>query len=303
MTFSITVLGSGSAIPTLKRNPSAHLLNANERLFLIDCAEGTQLQIRKYRIHLQRISRIFISHLHGDHYYGLMGLLTSFHLLGRTEEMHLYGPPMLEEIIDIQLRASSTTLIYPLHFHPLTDARYELIFEDEKVSGHSFPVFHSVPTWGFIFREKKAERKLKKDILGRVNIPFTEFPRIKKGEGFTDETGRKYSNAELTLDPPRPRSYAYCTDTLYNESLIPIVQHCDLLYHEATFMEEKATDAKDKMHSTAMQAATIAKKAHVGKLIIGHFSARYDDLQPMLAEARTIFPETYLADDGSVFKL
>jgi ribonuclease Z len=298
MTFSVTILGSNSAIPTLTRNPSAHLLNVNERLFLIDCAEGTQLQIRKFHVHFQRIKRIFISHLHGDHFFGLIGLLNSLHLLGRKDEIHLYGPPMLKEIIDLQLEASQTTLNYPLFFYPLSFSGYDLIFEDEKVSVHSFPLVHSVPTCGFIFREKKQLRRIKKNILSEVNIPIEERHNIKRGQDFTDEKGRIFRNDELTLDPDRPRSYAYCSDTAYTETILPFIQYCDLLYHETTFMQKMAANAREKQHSTTIEAATLAKKAHVKKLLIGHFSARYDDLQPLLDEARTVFPETILAEDG-----
>lgn len=257
MTFSVTILGSNSAIPTLHRNPSAHLLNVNERLFLIDCAEGTQLQLRKYRIHFQRIRHILISHLHGDHYFGLIGLLTSFHLLGRREELNLYAPPELEEIIRIQLDASQTTLNYPLNFHPLISGDLHLVFEDDRVSVHSFPLLHSIPTFGFIFSERIKVRKVE-----------------------------------------AKRSYAYCSDTAYNEQIIPIVSGVDLLYHETTFMQDKAVSAAEKMHSTTLEAATIAQKAQVGRLLIGHYSARYDDLLPLLEEAQTIFPATLLAEDG-----
>ncbi|NQV03305.1 MAG: ribonuclease Z [Bacteroidia bacterium] len=262
MTFSVTILGSNSAIPTLLRNPSAHLLNVNERIFLIDCAEGTQLQLRKYRIHFQRIRHIMISHLHGDHYFGLIGFLTTLHLLGRKEELHLYAPAGLEEIIQIQLDASMTTLIYPVIFHPLISGGLELIFEDERVTVHSFPLLHSIPTFGFLFREKIKVRK----IAAR-------------------------------------RSYVYCSDTAYDERIIPFISGVDLLYHEATFMQNKARVATDKLHSTTVEAATIAKKSRVKKLLIGHFSARYDDLLPVLTEAQQVFPETILAEDGITIHL
>ena len=260
MTFSVTVLGSSSAIPTLTRNPSAHLLNADERLFLLDCAEGTQVKLRQQRIHFQRIRHIFITHLHGDHYYGLIGFLTSLHLLGRKDELHVHAHPMLEEIVSIQLIASQTTLQYPLHFHPLDFSGYQTVFEDDRIIAHSFPLRHSVPTCGFIFREK----------IGLRNIP-------------------------------EKRSYAYCTDTAYDESIIPYISGAGLLYHEATFMQNMAQVAADKMHSTAIEAATIAAKAGVKKLIIGHYSARYDDIGPLLAEARAVFPETVAATDGSCY--
>jgi ribonuclease Z len=301
MTFSLTVLGCSSAIPTLTRNPSAHLLNVNERLFLIDCGEGTQLQLRRYHLHMQRLRHIFISHLHGDHFYGLIGLITTLHLLGRREELHLYAHPMLEEIINIQLKASQSTLLYPLYFHPLQQDQYEKVYEDDLISVHSFPVVHSVPTNGFIFREKLQDRKIRKDILEKMNIPVSVMPEIKKGEDFTDEQGHVHKNSTLTIDPPKPRSFAYCADTVYSESIIPFIQNCDLLYHEATFLQEKIAIAKEKWHSTTIDAASIAKKGHVKKLIIGHFSARYDDLKPLLDEARTVFPETDLAEDGAKF--
>jgi ribonuclease Z len=327
MTFSVLVLGSNSAIPTLTRNPSAHLLNASERLFLIDCAEGTQLQLRRYHVHFQRIRHIFISHLHGDHFYGLIGLLTSFHLLGRKEELHLYGPLELWHILRIQLDASQTRLIYPVMFHELTgDGRTgdqktsrgkqdpgsngrkqipgtNLLYEDDLLTIHSFPLLHSIPTWGFLFREKLQPRKIRKEILNRLTIPNEWMNRIKNGEDYVDEEGKNYANRELTLDPPKPRSYAYCTDTAYTETIVPVIRSVDLLYHEATFMNDMAEAAREKYHSTAAEAAAIAKSAGVKKLIIGHFSARYDDLGPLLEEARVVFPETELADDGRVFSV
>ena len=262
MTFSVTVLGSSSAIPTLTRNASAHLLNADERLFLLDCGEGTQVRLRQHRVHFQRIRHIFITHLHGDHYYGLIGLITTFHLLGRKDALHIHAHPALKEIIDIQLDASETVLQYELVYHPLNLTGYDIVYEDERIIAHSFPLRHSIPTCGFIFREKVLLRR----------------------------------HAEK-------RSYAYCTDTAYDETVIPFISGAALLYHETTFMQEKARDAAEKMHSTAMEAAAIASKAGVKKLLIGHFSARYDDLVPLLEEARSVFPETYLAEDGSCFNV
>ncbi|MGA3012820.1 MAG: ribonuclease Z [Bacteroidales bacterium] len=298
MTFLLTILGSNSAIPTLTRNPSAHLLNVNERLFLIDCAEGTQLQIRKFHVHFQRIERIFISHLHGDHYFGLVGLLNSLHLLGRKEQLDLYGPPLLKQIIDLELEASRTTLNYSLVFHSLLSTGFELIFENEKVEVYAFPLIHSIPTWGFLFREKKQLRKIRKEILDKINIPVSSLSGLKKGDSYTDPSGQVYTNEQLTVDPPEPKSYAYCSDTLYDEKIVPYIRGCDMLYHEATFMQDMQQSAKEKMHSTAMEAALIAKKGNVKKLLIGHFSARYEDLQPLLDEARSVFPETILAEDG-----
>lgn len=257
MTFSLTVLGSNAAIPANNRNLSAHLLNANERFFLIDCGEGTQFQLRKYHLSFQRIKRVFISHLHGDHFFGLIGLLNSMHLLGRKEELHLHGPAMLIDIISMQMEVSQTTLKYPLIFHPLRMDQHDLILEQERISVHSFPLRHSIPACGFVFREKNPPRNVK-----------------------------------------QARSYAYCSDTAYSEQIVQYIQEVGLLYHEATFMENLATAAAEKFHSTAMEAARIAQKAGVKKLMIGHFSARYDDIGPLLGEARSIFPETFAAEEG-----
>ncbi len=258
MTFSVTILGSNSAIPTLQRNPSAHLLNANERLFLIDCAEGTQLQLRRFKIHFQRIRHVMISHLHGDHFFGLIGFLNSLHLLGRKDELHLYANPDLQQILELQMAASRTTLIYPLIFHPLVSDNKELIYDSERLKVYAFPLLHSIPTHGFLFLEQHHS----------------------------------------TMRVRQPRSYAYCSDTACSEDIIPFIHGVDLLYHEATFLNDMAAVAREKMHSTALEAAGIAAKAEVKKLMIGHFSARYDDLQPLLDEARSVFPETILATDG-----
>lgn len=298
MTFSVTILGSSSAIPTLTRNPSAHLLNVNERFFLIDCAEGTQLQIRKFHIHFQRIERIFISHLHGDHFYGLIGLLNSLHLLGRKDEINLYAPPLLKDILDLQLSASKTTLNYPLIFHPLSFEKFEMIFENDKIGVYSFPLVHSVPTNGFLFREKLQERKIRKDRIDKLKIPVNQMQNLKRGEDWVDEHGIVHKNYELTQDPPAPRSYAYCSDTAYTETILPYIARCDLLYFETTFMHDMAANAHDKQHSTTIEAAGLARKANVKKLLIGHFSARYDDVQPLLNEARSVFPDTISAEDG-----
>jgi len=257
MTFSLTILGSNSAIPTLDRNPSAHLLNVNERFFLIDCAEGTQLQMRKYHLKFTKINHIFISHLHGDHYFGLVGLLTSMHLLGRTDEMHVYGFPELEQIINIQLEAARMSLIYPLIFHPLKDDEMHLIHTGRNLEVFSFPLKHSIPTCGFLFKASQPNRQ-----------------------------------------PPKHYTYAYCSDTIYLEEVIPVIKEVDLLYYETTFASDRAEMASQKFHATSLDAANIAKQANVKKLLIGHFSARYDDATPLLEEAGTIFPETIAASDG-----
>lgn len=301
--FSLTILGSSSATPTSERNPTAQLLNHGEKLFLIDCGEGTQVSLRRMHIHFQRIRHIFISHLHGDHFYGLIGLISSMHLLGRTKPLYIYGPPMLKEILDIQLTASMTTLLYPLEFRATQAEKEEVIFEDELMTVSSFPMLHRIPTTGFIFREKPYERKIRRDVIDLLKIPVHLIPRLKAGEDFTDKDGTVHSNKVITIEPPAPRSYAFCSDTAYFEDIIPIVQGADLLYHETTFMNDRQANAADKFHSTTGQAATIAQKAGVKKLLIGHYSARYDDLQPILEEACAVFPATELAVDGAVFEI
>ncbi len=299
-TFAVTVLGSGAAIPLLHRNPSAQLINIHEKLYLMDCAEGTQLQLRKNRVRFQRINHIFISHLHGDHYYGLFGLITTLHLLGRTNELYLFAHAKLKDIIDKQLEASNTVLRYPLKFVAIDPDKHEVILENEFVTVESFPLNHNFPVNGYLFREKRSKPNIKKDFLEQKSISHEDLQRIKNGEDYTDDQGEIYSNDEITVAAPPPRSYAYCSDTAYHEPLIPVVRDVDLLYHEATFMDDKAQDAADKYHSTARQAAMIASKANVKKLMIGHYSARYKTLMPMLEEAQEVFKETMLADDGKV---
>ena len=303
MKFSVTVLGSGAAIPVSERNPSAHLIEVRNHMLLLDCGEGTQLQLRKFGLKPLRISHIFISHLHGDHYFGLIGLLTSFHLLGRKDELHLYGIEPLKEIIDLQLLHSRTSLVYPLIFHPIEAERNEVILDNEHFSVSTIPLNHRVPTCGFMINEKPFRRKIKKEFAARKDVPVTEFEKIKNGDDFTEVSGNILKNSEITLDPPPSRSYAYCTDTAYDESIIPAVAGVDLLYHEATFMQDKVDDAHDKFHSTAKEAATIALKAGVKKLMLGHYSARYKEILDLLEEARSVFPDSILAEDGMSVEL
>ncbi len=303
MTFSVTILGCNSAIPTISRNPSSQLLNINEQLFLIDCAEGTQVQLKKSRIKNHRINNIFISHLHGDHYFGLIGLMTSFHLFGRTNELHVFANSDLEKIINIQLEVSKTKLCYPVVYHYLRHDESEIIFEDNISCIKSFPLNHSIPTCGFLFSEKRNQRSIKKEIITELNIPISELINIKKGNDYIDENGKVYKNSYLTVECKPQLSYAYCSDTGYYENILPVIKNVDTLYHEATFMEDKIQGASEKLHSTARQAATIAKKASAGKLIIGHYSARYKNLQPILSEAKTVFENTHTAEDGKVFNI
>jgi len=301
MAFSLTILGSNSAIPSVNRNSSSHLINIDGKLFLIDCAEGTQVQLRKYHKKFQSIESIFISHLHGDHYFGLMGLISTLHLLGRTKEMHIYSPPQLKNIIETHHKVSNKILRYPLIFHELDEDSASVLIDDENMLVKSFPLNHSIPAFGFVFKTKEKERNFRKDILQEMDIHYNDIMKVKRGEDYIDEKGQLFKNADLTLDPDPESSYAYCSDTSYYEKIVPYIENVDILYHESTFLEEKKSLASETLHSTAKEAAQIAKMAGVRKLLLGHFSSRYTDLEPFLSEAKEIFIETYLAEDGDEY--
>ena len=303
MTFSVTILVSGAAIPLTHRNPSAQVVNVNEKLFLFDCAEGTQVALRRNSVRLQKIEHIFITHLHGDHYFGLIGLITSLHLLGREKELNIFAHPKLEEIIKLHLESSQTILRYPLIFHPLDPEKSMVILDNKTVTVSSIPMNHNFPTCGFLIREKQAKPNIRKDFIDGRDLSTADYTMIKNGADYTDDDGKVNKHHDITIPPKPPRAYAYCTDTAYYETIIPIVKGVDLIYHEATFMEDKAADAEAKFHSTARQAATIAKKAKVKKLMIGHYSARYKDLEGMLLEAKEVFPETILALDSLTIEI
>ncbi|MFI5219292.1 MAG: ribonuclease Z [Bacteroidia bacterium] len=303
MKFEVTVLGSSSATPIYNRHPTAQVLNVRERFFLIDCGEGTQMQLVKYKIRYQRISHIFISHLHGDHYLGLMGLLSTMHLQGRTTELHLYGQQELMDILELQLRLSNTILRYNLIFHPVRHYTNNVIFEDEDLQVKSIVMNHRIPCTGFLFREKPKPRKLLMNKIQQYNIPFVFFNGIKNGEDYEDDFGTIIKNEELTIPSLLPRSYAFCSDTMYDENIINEVRNVDLLYHETTFLHDMIDRATATYHTTSLQAAELAKKAEVKKLLIGHFSARYKNLEPLLIEAKTVFANTELALEGNKFEV
>ena len=302
-TFELLILGSSAATPTASRNPTAQLLNIAERFFLIDCGEGTQMQMRKYKARFQSVNHIFISHLHGDHFYGLPGFLASMHLLGRKNELSIYGPKELEEIINLLHKHSDTYLNYPLKFVPTQNTSKQLIFEDEKVEVYSFPLKHRVATTGYLFKEKPLFRNIDKYKLEKLNVSFAEIHKLKQGLDAIDNNGNIIKNNELTLDPIKQRSYAFCSDTKFFEELATDIKDVDLLYHESTFLEEKADRAKQTFHSTAKQAAQMAVLANAQKLILGHFSARYGNLEEFLEEAKPIFSNTELAIEGQLFSL
>lgn len=303
MIFRVQILGSGSATPRLHRNPSAQYVNVLERHILIDCAEGTQMQMQKFKVKPQRIQHILISHLHGDHYLGLVGLLSSMHLNGRKKTVHIYGPEALQEIVNIQLHHSKTTLGFELVFHPLTSSQSEKIFEDKVMEIWTIPLEHRIYCNGFLIKEKKKPRKISKEAIKKFSIPIAMMHKLANGEDWTKEDGSVISNSELTEDPQPPRSFAYCSDTRYSEKIIDVIQEVDLLYHEATFLKNLEDRAKKTYHSTAEQAAVIAKKAQVNELLLGHFSARYMEVNDFIEEARPIFDNVRVVKDGDVFDI
>jgi len=301
MVFSLTILGCSSAMPSPGRFSTAQVLNVLERFFLIDCGEGTQIQLKKYHIKFTRINHVFISHLHGDHFLGLFGFMSSLSLNNRKLPLHIYGPFRLKELIDLFISTMERGIGFDIVFHPLHYQGAELIFEDDKVTVESFPLRHRVPTCGFIFREKLKLKHLKGEVIKELNIPIRLLQSIKEGADFYDEDGNLHPNHTLTKDAAPSRSFAFVTDTAKNQGIIPIIKQVDLLYHEATFADEVKKRAKETGHSTARQAGEIAKRAEVKKLIIGHFSHRYKSLEVLLNEAREEFPNTELAFDGAVF--
>ena len=303
MSLQLTILGCGSATPTIDRNPTAQVLQVLERFFLIDCGEGTQLQIRRNKIRPRHFDHIFISHLHGDHYLGLFGLLSSLHLYSRNKPMHVFCPPKLKEIIDLQLKASDTRLSYELHFHELVEKGEQLILETNEASVYSFPMNHRIPCWGFKFVEKPRPKSMKGEKIQEYNIPFSKIDEIRNGNDFITEKGNIIQNNELTFPAKDTRSYAFCSDTIYDERIIPFVQGVDLLYHESTFAHELLEKATNRYHSTALQAAQFAAKAEAKTLIIGHYSSRYGDITALLNEARTVFENTIAASDNLALEI
>lgn len=298
--FTVTVLGSSAAIASEGRNLTSHLVDHNHNLFLIDCGEGTQFRLQHLKVKTHRIKNIFISHLHGDHFFGLIGFISTMHLLHRTEELHIYGPPLLKKIIELQLESTATALCYPLTFHSTQDDHEELLYDDGRLTVHSFPLTHRVPTTGFIFREKQQPFHINREAIDKYGVPMIYFSALRDGKDFINDEGEVIPNHLLTHPADNPRSYAYCSDTIYKEDIISVIEGCDLLYHESTFAHALVETAGLKMHSTNVQAATLADKAHAKRLMLGHFSARYKDLLLMLDEAKAVFPETIIAIEGQV---
>jgi ribonuclease Z len=301
--MKLTILGTSSALATSERFPSAHVLNAHERLFLIDCGEGTQLQLRKNKIRLGKINHIFISHLHGDHVFGLYGLLSSLSLMGRKTPVHLYAPENFKNILCSHLNDFDIHLSFEIDFIPLTGKNPVKILDDKYLTATSFPLQHRIQAFGFLFREKESDRNIIKESILKYNIPSVRIPAIKKGEDFITRDGTVIKNDDITVPPPEPLSYAYCSDTKYFERLPSFVKGVSLLYHEATFDKTMDELASLTGHSTTLDAARTALKANAGKLIIGHFSARYKNISSLVEEARTLFPNTFAAVEGTSFEV
>ncbi|MFZ6665481.1 ribonuclease Z [Peijinzhouia sedimentorum] len=303
MEFQLQILGSNSAAPAHNRNQTSQLLRIGNEWMLIDCGEGTQIQLRNFKIPFQKISRIFISHLHGDHYLGLVGLLFTFHLLQRKSPLTIYGPPGLREIISLQLKYSNSSLQYDLDFIEWKPEIKELLFENEHFTVNSFPLKHRIPCSGFVFLEKPKPKSIIKENLPDW-IRIHQFQLLKNGEDISHpETGEIFTNWLFTKSAKKSRKYVFCSDTIYDESIISTVAGADLLYHEATFMDDMTERASQTFHSTAKQAASIALKANVKMLLLGHFSIRYKDLEPLQTEAREVFAESYLAIEGEKFSI
>ena len=300
--MKLTILGCYAATPRTITNPTSQVLEIRNRMFLIDCGEGTQVQLRKHKIKFSKINHVFISHLHGDHVYGLIGLVSTFMLLNRVNDLHIYGPKGIKEIITLQLRLSNSWTSYGLYFHELESTTSEVIYEDEKVVVKTIPLKHRVYTNGFLFEEKIGDRKLNIDAVQEFEIDTCYYQNIKNGKDITLEDGRVIENQLLTFDPIAPKSYAFCSDTAYDERIIPNIENADILYHEATFLDTEQHLSEKTMHSTAKEAASIAQKANVGQLILGHYSTRYESIQKFKEEAETIFPNVLLADDGVSFE-
>lgn len=304
MSLKLTILGCHSATPRISAHPTAQLLEIKSHSFLIDCGEGTQVQLRKYKAKFSKIKHIFISHLHGDHVFGLIGLISTFRLLNRETVITVYGPKGIKELIVSQLRLTESYTGYPIKFHELSSKKSELIFEDKKVTIHTIPLKHRIYTNGFLFREKLGERKLNMTEINKLpEIEICDYQNLKNGKDFKLKNGKIIDNKNLTLDPPKQLSYAFCSDTGYTETIVPIIENCDLLYHEATFLNDKKDLAKTTKHSTAEQAATIAKKAKVGQLVLGHYSSRYKSIDAFKEEAQTVFLNTTLAQEGMVVEI
>ncbi len=304
MSLRLTILGCHSATPRVNAFPTSQYLEINDRHFIIDCGEGTQRQMRKYKVGFAKINHIFISHLHGDHFYGLIGLLSTFGILNREKELHVFGPKGIKDATEMLLKISQSHAKFELIFHELSSTKSEIIFEDDKVSVQTIPLKHRVYTNGFLFKEKEKSKKLHiQNIENYPEIDKADYLNIKAGKNIVLESGEIIFNEELTIVSEPPKSFAYCSDTSFLPSIIPIIKNVDLLYHEATFLSDKEDLAEKTLHSTAAQAATIAKEANVKKLVLGHYSGRYKNIESFEEEAKSIFENSFAAEAGKIFEI
>ncbi|NLR80090.1 ribonuclease Z [Chitinophaga eiseniae] len=299
--FAVTILGNNSAIPTLTRHPTAQIVTCNDQLLLVDCGEGTQIQMAKYGIRRSKLRYIFISHLHGDHYFGLIGLLNTLSLMGRTEPLSVYAPPELEQIIQLQLDCSATVLKFELSFVPLQPGYSGLILEDRELQVRCFPTQHRISCFGFSFEWRKRKRKLLPDQARAYEIPAAYYSKLQDGADYQRKDGSIVKNDWVTLPPPAGKRYVYCADTIYDTGLLPWLQGAEMIYHETTYLHDLQERAAERYHSTSIQAASLAAAAGAGKLLIGHFSSKYTELQPFLDESRSVFETTEIAEEGVTY--
>ncbi len=299
--MKLTILGCYSATPRTMGNTTSQVLEIKNHMFLIDCGEGTQVQLRRHKVKFNRIKHIFISHLHGDHFYGLVGLISTFRLLTREADLHIYGPKGIKEVVTLQLKLADSWTNYKLFFHELTSEKSELVFEDDTVEVYTIPLEHRVYTNGYLFKEKTGDRKLNIDAIQEAKINIAYYQKLKQGFDVENEEGILIDNEKVTFPPKKSKSYAFCSDTVYKEDIVPLIRNVDVLYHESTFLEAHAHLAPKTKHSTAKEAASIAKKAEAGTLILGHYSSRYPDLEMFREEAKSNFENVELAQDGKLF--
>jgi len=299
--FGVTILGNNSALPAYDRHPTSQIVTLDQFQFLVDCGEGTQMQLARYKIRRSRINHIFISHLHGDHYFGLPGLITSMGLLGRDTDLHLFAPPPLKAIIDSMLAAADAQLSYNLHFHPIDQEG--ILVNDPKFTVETFKVYHRIDCWGFIFREKKKPKKINKEAIAPYYLTPSDFELLKMGEDVTTASNEVILNTDVTIANTPPASYAYCADTLFHQDVAQKAKDVTLMYHETTYLKGLEDRASARFHSTTAQAAEIAVKAKAKHLLIGHFSSKYEQLDAFLEEAKEIFPATNLAIEGVTYRI
>jgi ribonuclease Z len=299
--FAVTILGNNSAVPAFNRHPTSQVVTIDGTNYLVDCGEGTQIQLINYKVRRSKISHIFISHLHGDHYFGLIGLISSFGLLGHQQELHVFAPSPLKDIIELQLKVADTTLPFQLHIHTISGAA--TLLDNDKVIVKCFPTQHRIECYGFSFEQKKQPRKLDAEKAKAREIPSSFYTRLTNGEDYTKKDGTLIRNEEVTEAVVPGKKYAFCADTKYNEGLLEHISGADMIYHETTYLDNLRERAEERFHSTSKQAAAIAKKAGVKKLLIGHFSSKYDTLEEFETEAREVFPNTELALEGVCYEV